>query len=55
LLTDYLTKEERRLWDEEIAQKRNQIARDQRSFKNRLRKLVRGFREFQAELQVKDL
>jgi hypothetical protein len=55
LLTDYLTKEERRLWDEEIAQKRNQIARDQRSVKNHLRRLARGFRAFQAEWQRKDL
>jgi hypothetical protein len=55
LLTDYLTKEERRLWDEEIAQKRNQIARDQRSAKNRLRRLVRGFRALHAEWRRKDL
>ena len=55
LLTDYLTKEERRLLDEEIAQKRNQIARDQRSAKNRLRSLARGFRAFHAEWKRKDL
>jgi hypothetical protein len=54
LLTDYFTDEERRLWDQEIAQKRNQFARDQRSFKNRLGKLLRGFRAFQAELQPKE-
>jgi hypothetical protein len=51
LFTKYLTNEERHTWDQQVAETRQRITRDNGSFKAWLRKLARATRSFQTELR----
>jgi hypothetical protein len=49
LFLDYLTEDERRLWQQEVAEKSAQKLRDQRSWKTKLRKLAHASQAFMTE------
>jgi hypothetical protein len=51
LFTCYLTEDERRRWDQEVAEKLTRQTRNQRSWKTKLRKLMAASQAFIAELR----
>jgi hypothetical protein len=51
LFINYLSEEERRQWDQEIAQKQQQKIREQRSLKMKLRRLAEASKAFLAEIR----
>jgi hypothetical protein len=51
LIANYLTKEERINWQQQIAEKRRHVAKNRQSWRGRLRRLANASKAFVAELQ----